>query len=62
VQVILRALQKYGMIIADNAGTGSNWFISGAPHPSWNDDDLATIKGVKGSDFEVIATGPITPQ
>lgn len=51
MQVILRALKKYGMILADN---GSNWFISGAPDPRWNDDDLNTLKSIKGSDFEVI--------
>jgi hypothetical protein len=30
MQVILRALKKYGMIVADN---GSNWYVSGAPDP-----------------------------
>jgi hypothetical protein len=59
MQVILRALKKYGMILADN---GSNWFISGAPDPRWNDDDLNTLKGIKGSDFEVISmTNIVTP-
>ena len=51
VQVILRALKKYGMIVADN---GSNWFISGAPDPRWNDDRLRELGQVKGQDFEVI--------
>lgn len=51
VQVILRALKKYGMIVADN---GSNWFISGAPDSRWDDDALGTIRGIKGSDFEVV--------
>jgi hypothetical protein len=52
-QVILRALQRYGMILAD---TGAPWFISGAPSPGWNDDELATLDEVKGSDFEVVDT------
>ncbi len=56
VQVILRALQKYGMLVADN---GSDWFISGAPDPRWNDDNLHTLKKVKGSNFEVIKMGTI---
>lgn len=56
VQVILRALKKYGMFVADN---GANWFIQGSPSPSWNDSELATIKAVKGSDFEVVRTGTI---
>jgi len=51
MQVILRALKKYGMILADN---GSNWFISGAPDPRWNDSDLNTLKLIKGSNFEVV--------
>jgi hypothetical protein len=39
MQVILRALKKYGMILADN---GSNWYVSGAPDPRWSDDELNT--------------------
>src|SRR5690348_6197895 len=54
VQVILQALKTYGMFVADN---GSNWYISGAPDPRWNDGELATISGIKGSDFEVVQMG-----
>jgi hypothetical protein len=50
-QVILTALKKYGMFVADN---GSDWFLSGAPDLRWNDDDLNALKRVKGRDFEVI--------
>lgn len=51
-QVILRALKKYGMILADN---GSAWFISGAPDEGWNNDDLADdFDRVTGSDFEAV--------
>lgn len=56
MQVILRALKRYGMILADN---GSNWYVSGAPDPRWNDDELNTLKGIKGSDFEVVQMGTI---
>jgi hypothetical protein len=56
VQVILRCLKRYGMIVADN---GSNWYISGAPDPRWNDEELATLRRVRGRDFEVVDTGPI---
>ena len=55
-QVILTALKKYGLIVADNGG---DWFISGAPDPRWNDDAIRAIRKVKGSDFEAVATGPI---
>jgi hypothetical protein len=52
VQVILRALKKYGMILADN---GSPWYISGVPDPRWNDDVLVSeLRRVKGSDFEAV--------
>lgn len=50
-RVILTALQHYGMIVADN---GSSWFISGAPDSRWNNDDLAQLKNIQGSDFEVV--------
>jgi hypothetical protein len=57
-RAILAALKKYGMIVADN---GSDWYISGAPDPRWNDEDLAELSAVKGSDFEVVETGPVRP-
>jgi hypothetical protein len=55
-QVILRALQKYGMIVADNGG---QWFVSGAPDPRWNDQNLHELKKVKGRDFEVVKMGKL---
>jgi len=59
MQVILRAMKKYGLIVADN---GSNWYISGAPDPRWNDSELATLSRVKGSDFEVVQLGTVVTQ
>ena len=56
MQVILKALKKYGMILADN---GSSWYVSGAPDPRWNDDELHTLSAIKGSNFEVVKMGPI---
>lgn len=53
-QVVLRALKRYGMILADNGGS---WFVSGAPDPRWNDAEIDTLKRIKGSDFEVIQLG-----
>ena len=50
-QVILRALKKYGMILADN---GSSWFISGAPNANWNDADLHNLTSIPGSNFEAV--------
>jgi hypothetical protein len=51
IQVILRALKKYGMIVADNGG---NWFLSGAPDMRWSDEDLSKLKIVTAGDFEVV--------
>ena len=51
VQVILRAMKKYGMILADN---GSSWYISGAPDDRWNNDRLATLSSLLGSNFEAV--------
>jgi hypothetical protein len=50
-RIVLRALQEYGMLVADN---GSDWYLSGAPSSGWNNDDLHSLGGVKGSDFEVV--------
>ena len=55
-RVVLEALKKYGMIVADN---GSDWFITGATDSRWNDTDLGQLKNVPGSAFEVVDTGPI---
>ncbi|MCI0529870.1 MAG: VCBS repeat-containing protein, partial [Nitrospira sp.] len=51
VQVILRALKKYGMILADN---GSSWYISGVPDERWDNDRLHELDQVQGSDFEAL--------
>jgi len=50
-QVILRALKKYGMMLADN---GSAWYVSGAPDSRWNNDDLHNLGLIHGSDFEAV--------
>ncbi|MEO6014570.1 MAG: hypothetical protein ABIQ30_13420 [Devosia sp.] len=51
-QVILRALQVYGMILADN---GSAWFISGAPDKRWSNDQLQSeLPRLTGDDFEAV--------
>ncbi len=51
-QVILNALKKYGMFLADN---GSNWYLNGAPDERWDNDALVSeLRQVKGSDFEAV--------
>lgn len=51
VKVILRAMQTYGIILADN---GSPWYISGVPDERWDNDVLQQLGRVKGSDFEAV--------
>jgi hypothetical protein len=50
-RVILTALRRYGLIVADN---GSPWFISGTADERWDDADLEQIKRVPGSAFEAV--------
>jgi hypothetical protein len=58
-QVILKALQQYGAIMADN---GSNMFISGAPDDRWDNDDLHNLDQVTAADFEVVKMDTIYTQ
>jgi len=51
VQVILRAMQTYGLILADN---GSAWYISGAPDERWDNDVLRELGTIRGSNFEAV--------
>ena len=57
-RIVLTALKRYGMIVADN---GSDWFVSGTPDPRWSNDQLRTLGQVKGSDFEVVNTSTLRP-
>jgi hypothetical protein len=51
VQIILTAMKRYGLILADN---GSSWFISGAPDDRWDNDVLRELKSIPGSAFEAV--------
>jgi hypothetical protein len=55
-RVVLEALRRYGMVVADN---GTDWFITGAADRRWDDDDLNQLKRVPGRAFEVVRHGPI---
>ncbi|MBC8144222.1 MAG: hypothetical protein H7X80_01485 [bacterium] len=55
-RIIVQALKKYGMILADN---GTSWFISGTSDPRWDPDDLNQLKRIPGTAFEAVFTGPI---
>jgi len=56
VRVILRAMMRYGMFLADN---GSGWYVSGAPDPRWSDERLGELKRVPSSAFEVVRMGTV---
>ena len=55
-QVILTAMRKYGLILADN---GSSMYISGAPDDRWSNDDLHNLGSVTANNFEVLALTPL---
>ncbi|HKP95193.1 MAG TPA: hypothetical protein VJ385_05490 [Fibrobacteria bacterium] len=62
-RIVLTALKKYGLIVADNGG---DWFLSGAPDDRMPDGEIDALKRVKGSDFEAVQSvdgsgNPITP-
>jgi len=61
-QIVLRAMKRYGLIVADN---GSNWYFTGDSDDRWDplmDGILQAFNQVHGSDFEVVDTGPTIPQ
>jgi hypothetical protein len=55
-RVICAGLKRYGLLLADN---GSDFYLSGAPDPRWDDDALGDLKQVTGDAFEAVETGPI---
>jgi hypothetical protein len=57
-RIVLKALKRYGMILADN---GSDWYISGAPNRHWNNDALHTLGEVEGRHFVVVNTSNLRP-
>ena len=57
-KIILTAMKKYGMILADN---GSNFFFQGTPDARWNDEDLNNLKTIASDSFEVIQMTPSYP-
>jgi len=50
-RVVAIAMKRYGLMLADN---GSAWYVSGAPDPRWDNDQLHALDRLTGSDFEVV--------
>jgi hypothetical protein len=57
-QVVARAMQRYGMIVADN---GSNFYFQGEDNPGWAEDDVEPLKSIPASAFEAITPPPLQP-
>ena len=57
-RIVLTALREYGLIVSDN---GSDWYVSGVPHPKWSNDDLHSLHKVPGSAFEVVDASSLRP-
>jgi hypothetical protein len=57
-QIILTAMKKYGMILADN---GSYFFFEGVADPRWNDNDLENLDSIQSSNFDVVEMSPAFP-
>jgi hypothetical protein len=57
-RIVLQALKEYGLIVADN---GSDWYLSGAPHPKWSNEQLHTLHRVPGSAFEAVDVSSLRP-
>ena len=51
IRVILRAMKRYGIILADN---GSAWYVSGEPDERWDNDELRELRSVTGANFEAV--------
>jgi hypothetical protein len=57
-RIVAQAMKTYGMIVADN---GSSWYVTGAPSAKWSNDQLHTLGGLTGADFEVVDTSHLRP-
>jgi hypothetical protein len=55
MQVILTAMKKYGLILADN---GSSLYVTGVSDSRWG-SDLDSLKTVPASAFEVVQINPV---
>lgn len=57
-RIVAQAMQEYGLIVADN---GSDWYVSGAPNPRWDNDALHALGALEGRDFEVVDATSLAP-
>ena len=50
-RVILRAMKRYGLLLADN---GSNWYFQGTSEDGWDTDMLDELKSIPAGAFEAV--------
>ncbi|TAK71274.1 MAG: hypothetical protein EPO13_00085 [Actinomycetota bacterium] len=55
-KVVLRAMKRYGLILADN---GSSWYFQGTADPAWPDHLIEQLKRVPAKAFEAVNTRPL---
>jgi len=55
-QVVLRAMQRHGLIVADN---GSNWYFTGTSEPGWDTGLLDQLKTIPAGAFEAVDTSSL---
>jgi hypothetical protein len=55
-QVVLRAMQRHGLVVADN---GSNWYFTGTSEPGWDTALLDQLKTVPAGAFEAVDTSSL---
>jgi hypothetical protein len=53
MRVILRAMQRYGIVLADH---GSEWYVGGSPDERWDNDMLHLLDDLTGNDFDAVDT------
>ena len=55
-QVVLRAFQKYGVVLAS---PGGDWFLQGVSDAGWPDAVINELRSIVGSNFEAVDTAPL---
>jgi hypothetical protein len=55
-RVVLRAMKRYGLVLADN---GSPWFFQGTADKRWPSGLLVQLKTIPAAAFEAVDTAPL---
>jgi hypothetical protein len=58
---VLRAMQRYGMLVIDSSSGMPFWAVTGEQDARWNMTDLDQLKSVPATAFEVVQTGEVRP-